>query len=103
MRPISLPYSQWEAGNIKIEPIAKKKAISRLGQEIFIIKIFAQLGRRDDAGRKIAHKTNDTLTLPGHARTPSGCKSGDIKRTIIKKCDDGEWCAADVGGAALSD
>jgi hypothetical protein len=21
----------------------------------------------------------------GHARTPSGCKSGDIKRTIIKK------------------
>jgi hypothetical protein len=41
--------------------------------------------RRDDVGSKIAHETNDALTLPGHARTPSGCKSGDIKRTIIKK------------------
>jgi hypothetical protein len=41
--------------------------------------------RRDDAGSKIAHETTDALTLPGHARTPSGCKSGDIKRTIIKK------------------
>jgi hypothetical protein len=42
--------------------------------------------RRDDAGSKIAHETNDALTLPGHARTPSGCKSGDInERTIIKK------------------
>jgi hypothetical protein len=29
------------------------------------------------------------LLRPGadHARTPSGCKSGDIKRTIIKKAD----------------
>jgi hypothetical protein len=33
----------------------------------------------------IAHETTDALTLSGHARTPSGCKSGDIKRTIIKK------------------
>jgi hypothetical protein len=37
------------------------------------------------AGSKIEHETNNALTLPGHARTPSGCKSGDIKRTIIKK------------------
>jgi hypothetical protein len=41
--------------------------------------------RRDDAGSKIEHETNNALTLSGHARTPSGCKSGDIKRTIIKK------------------
>jgi hypothetical protein len=41
--------------------------------------------RRDDAESKIAHETTDALTLSGHARTPSGCKSGDIKRTIIKK------------------
>jgi hypothetical protein len=35
---------------------------------------------------KMAHETTDALTLfSGHARTPSGCKSGDIKRTIIKK------------------
>jgi hypothetical protein len=40
--------------------------------------------RGDDAWSKIAHETNDALTLPGHARTPSGCTSGDIKRTIIK-------------------
>jgi hypothetical protein len=40
--------------------------------------------RRDDAENKIAHETTDALTLSGHARTPSGCKSGDIKRTIIK-------------------
>jgi hypothetical protein len=31
------------------------------------------------------HETTDALTLSGHARTLSGCKSGDIKRTIIKK------------------
>jgi hypothetical protein len=41
--------------------------------------------RRDDAESKIAHETTDALTLSGHARTPSGCKSGDIKRTIIIK------------------
>jgi hypothetical protein len=40
--------------------------------------------RRDYAESKIAHETTDALTLLGHARTPSGCKSGDIKRTIIK-------------------
>jgi hypothetical protein len=48
----------------------------------------------DDAGSKIEHETNNALTLPGHARTPSGCKSGDIKRTIIKKsaaCGAGEY------------
>jgi hypothetical protein len=28
---------------------------------------------------------NIKVGLAGHARTPSGCKSGDIKRTIIKK------------------
>ena len=39
----------------------------------------------DDAESKIAHETTDALTLSGHARTPSGCKSGDIKRIIIKK------------------
>jgi hypothetical protein len=39
--------------------------------------------RRYDAESKIAHETTDALTLSGHARTPSGCKSGDIKRTII--------------------
>jgi hypothetical protein len=46
--------------------------------------------RRDDAESKIAHETTDALTLSGHiyARTPSGCKSGDVKRTIIKKADD---------------
>jgi hypothetical protein len=32
--------------------------------------------RRDDAESKIAHETTDALTLSGHARTPSGCKSG---------------------------
>jgi hypothetical protein len=41
--------------------------------------------RRERRGSKIAHEKNDALTLPGDARTPSGCKSGDIKRTIIKK------------------
>jgi hypothetical protein len=41
--------------------------------------------RRDDAESKIAHETTDALTLSGHARTPSGCKSGDINRTIIEK------------------
>jgi hypothetical protein len=32
------------------------------------------------------HKINmyNALTLSGHARTPSGCKSGDNKRTVIK-------------------
>jgi hypothetical protein len=39
----------------------------------------------NDAESKIAHETTDALTLSGHARTPSGCKSGDIKRTFIKK------------------
>jgi hypothetical protein len=39
----------------------------------------------DDAESRVAHETTDALTLSGHARTPSGCKSGDIKRTIIKK------------------
>jgi hypothetical protein len=43
--------------------------------------------RRDDAESKIAHETTDALTLSGHARTPSGCKLGDIKRTIIKNQD----------------
>jgi hypothetical protein len=43
------------------------------------------LWRRDDAGSKIAHETTDALALQGHARTPSGCKSGDFNRTIIKK------------------
>jgi hypothetical protein len=33
----------------------------------------------------MSHETTDALTLSAHARTPSGCKSGDIKRTIIKK------------------
>jgi hypothetical protein len=42
--------------------------------------------RRDNAESNIAHATTDALTLSGHARrTPSGCKSGDIKRTIIKR------------------
>jgi hypothetical protein len=41
--------------------------------------------RRDDAESKIAHETTDALTLSGHARTLSGCTSGDTKRTIIKK------------------
>jgi hypothetical protein len=42
--------------------------------------------QRDDTESKIAHETADALTLSdsGHARTPSGCKSEDIKRTIIK-------------------
>jgi hypothetical protein len=48
--------------------------------------------RRDDAWSKIAHETNDALTLPRHVRTPSGCKSGDIKRTIIKKSFIMLWC-----------
>ena len=39
--------------------------------------------RKDDAGSKIAHETTNGLALPGHARTPSGCKSGDINKTII--------------------
>jgi hypothetical protein len=34
---------------------------------------------------KIAHETTDALPLSGHARTPSGCKSRDIKRTVINK------------------
>jgi hypothetical protein len=37
----------------------------------------------DDAESMIAHETTDALTLSGHARTPSGCKSGDVK----KKCN----------------
>jgi hypothetical protein len=43
--------------------------------------------RRDDAESKIAHETTDALTLSGHARTPSDCKSGDIliSRTINNK------------------
>jgi hypothetical protein len=46
---------------------------------------YGELGprRRDDAKSKIAHETTDALALSGHARTPSDCKSGDIKRTII--------------------
>ena len=51
--------------------------------------------RRDDAESKIAHETTDALTLSGHARTPSGCKSGDIKRTIIKKVRPGRLATAE--------
>jgi hypothetical protein len=42
------------------------------------------VSRDSDAESNIAHETTDALTLSGHARTPSGCKSGSVKRNIIK-------------------
>jgi len=50
-----------------------------------------------DAGSKIAHETTDALTLPCHARTSSGCKSGDIERTLKK----GEEVKKKVGKKCL--
>jgi hypothetical protein len=38
-----------------------------------------------DSREEIAHETTVVLTLSGDGRTPSSCKSGDIKRTILKK------------------
>jgi hypothetical protein len=64
--------------------------IGSLSGRIFLVLFVLTLEgsrRRDDAEskNKIAHETTDALTLSSHARTPSGCKSGDIKRTIIKQ------------------
>jgi len=36
-------------------------------------------------GKRDAHETTDAPTLPCHACTPPGCKSADVKRTIIEK------------------
>jgi len=41
--------------------------------------------KKERVESKIAHETIDELTLPCHARTPSGCKSGDVKSNIILK------------------
>jgi hypothetical protein len=34
--------------------------------------------RRDDAGSKIAHETNNALTLSGHAREPSNMGTNSL-------------------------
>jgi hypothetical protein len=32
---------------------------------------------------ELAHETTDALTLPGHARTPSGCKPGTNLKYLL--------------------